>query len=330
VRLGPAQRPRSRGTLRVLMRNHFDHLAKQLGQAALGPFGITVVNDPINPETQYADLRYEPDPARQAAKDQLGLLGRIAGGVCLLEVYSQAPSAEEFRACLAKHLAYWQQRARKVRTAPRAPTARAPVDTAGDVSELNVEPFLWVIAAGTPATLLTKLRMVSADDWPTGVYWFGEDVLRVGLVAARELPRDRTTLLVRLMAAGPLLATAVLEVARLAPDAPERAVAEPILLDFQRMLGQHESRTSDEQEFLMAMQQTWEDARTEGRTEGLTEGLIAAQVKALLTVLRARGIPVPDAAQQRIQAERDLARLERWIERASVASSIAEVIDDAS
>jgi hypothetical protein len=38
------------------------------------------------------------------------------------------------------------------------------------------------------------------------------------------------------------------------------------------MLGQHESRTSDEQEFLMAMQQTWEDART--------EGLIAAQVKA--------------------------------------------------
>jgi hypothetical protein len=87
------------------MRNHFDHLAKQLGQAALGPSGITVVNDPINPETQYADLRYEPDPARQAARDQLGLLGRIAGGVCLLEVYSQAPSAEEFRACLAKHLA---------------------------------------------------------------------------------------------------------------------------------------------------------------------------------------------------------------------------------
>ena len=73
------------------MRNHFDHLAKQLGQAALRPSGITVVNDPINPETQYADLRYEPDPARQAARDQLGLLGRIAGGVCLLEVYSQAP-----------------------------------------------------------------------------------------------------------------------------------------------------------------------------------------------------------------------------------------------
>jgi hypothetical protein len=29
------------------MRNHFDHLAKELGQAALGSSGITVVNDPI-------------------------------------------------------------------------------------------------------------------------------------------------------------------------------------------------------------------------------------------------------------------------------------------
>jgi hypothetical protein len=45
-------------------------------------------------------------------------------------------------------------------------------------------------------------------------------------------------------------------------------------------------------------------------------------------VLRVRGIAVPDAARQRIQAERDLARLERWHERAIVASSTAEVIDD--
>jgi hypothetical protein len=110
-------------------------------------------------------------------------------------------------------------------------TARDPEATSGEApaAVAPVDPFLWVIAAGTPTTLLTKLLMVPAAEWPTGVYWFGEDVLRVGLVAARELPRDRTTLLVRLMAAGPLLASAVPEVARLARDAPERAVAEPIL-----------------------------------------------------------------------------------------------------
>ena len=35
----------------------------------LGPVeGAQPVNAPINPETQYADLRYDPDPARQAGE----------------------------------------------------------------------------------------------------------------------------------------------------------------------------------------------------------------------------------------------------------------------
>jgi len=110
----------------------------------------------------------------------------------------------------------------------------------------------WILWVRGSAALCQRRRLRDARGY-------------AGLIAARELPRDRTTLLVRLMAAGPLLASAVPEVARLPADA---------------------------------------------------------------AVLRVRGIAVPDAARQRIQAERDLARLERWHERANVASSIAEVIDD--
>jgi hypothetical protein len=62
----------------------------------------TVAHDGISPETQFADLRHEPDPARKAERARLGLLGRIAATLCLIEVYGHAPSAEEFRACLAK------------------------------------------------------------------------------------------------------------------------------------------------------------------------------------------------------------------------------------
>jgi hypothetical protein len=66
--------------------------------------------------------------------------------------------------------------------------------------------------------------------------------------------------------------------------------------------------------------------RDEGRTEGRTEGAAGA----LLTVLRARGFTVPDAARERIVAEKDPARMERWLERAAVAASIADVLDDPS
>jgi predicted transposase/invertase (TIGR01784 family) len=64
------------------------------------------------------------------------------------------------------------------------------------------------------------------------------------------------------------------------------------------------------------------------RREGRDEGEVAAQARAVLTVLRVRGIAVPDAARERILAEKAPARLERWLEKAAVAASVAEVIDD--
>jgi hypothetical protein len=310
------------------MRNRFDHGAKQIGQEALGPSGTTVANDEINPETQYADLRHEPDPARQAERDRLGLLGRIAAVACLIEIYSDAPAAEEFRGCLSKHLASWQQRARKVRSEGRKrseqdPPAGAPAD-----------PFLWIIAAGSPTTLLTRLKLERAPDWPAGVYLFGEDVLRVGIIVASELPRDTTTLLVRLMAGGPLLAQAVREVAALPPGAHVRAVAEPILLQLQHVLGQQPSQTPEEQEFIVAMLKTWEEgraeARAEGRAEARAEAHVESEANAVLTVLCARGIEVPDAARARILAQTDRQRLKRWLEKAIFVTSIGELLDDRS
>jgi len=150
-----------------------------------------------------------------------------------------------------------------------------------------------------------------------GVYWFARTCSGSGSSRARTAA-DRTTLLVRLMAAGPLLASAVPEVARLARDAPERVVAEPILLDFQRMLGHHETRTSDEQEFLMAMQQTWETPDGD------------ASKRCVNGAARAGDRACPTPVRRQIQGERDLARLERWLERAIMARSIADVIDDVS
>jgi predicted transposase/invertase (TIGR01784 family) len=64
--------------------------------------------------------------------------------------------------------------------------------------------------------------------------------------------------------------------------------------------------------------------------QGKLEGETAANARAVLTVLRVRGIAVPDAARERVLAEKDPARLERWLEKASVAASVAEVLDDPS
>jgi hypothetical protein len=72
----------------------------------------------------------------------------------------------------------------------------------------------------------------------------------------------------------------------------------------------------------VTMHKTWEDARKEARTE--------TRAGAVLTVLRARGIAVPDAARERILAQKDADRLECWLEKAVFAASIGEVLDEPS
>jgi hypothetical protein len=68
----------------------------------------------------------------------------------------------------------------------------------------------------------------------------------------------------------------------------------------------------------------------QGRTEGRTEGRIEEAARAVLTALRVRGIAVPEAARERILAQKEPETLERWLERAIVAASFAEVLDDPS
>jgi predicted transposase/invertase (TIGR01784 family) len=60
------------------------------------------------------------------------------------------------------------------------------------------------------------------------------------------------------------------------------------------------------------------------------EGRAAEGARAVLTVLRVRGIPVPETVRERILAETDPARLERWLERAIIAASVAEVLTEPS
>ena len=308
----------------VGVHNPFDQLAKKVGKEALTPCGATLVQHEISRDAQHADLRHDPDPTRHAERAQLGLLGRLASVLCLLNIYAHSPSSEELRASLSLHFAHWQELLAKARARNKR---RKDKDLA---PEPIVEPFLWIVAATFSAPMLAKIGARSANDWPAGVYFHGEDVYRVGIVVADELPRERATILVRIMAAGPVLADAMADLAALPPDAHERIVAEQILIHLQNALAKKPSRSPEEEEFIATMQSTWEKARKMGRDEGRDEGRAEEAVRAVLTALRVRGLAVSEAERQRILAEKDPARLERWLEKAIVAKSVAEVFDKPS
>jgi hypothetical protein len=64
------------------MHNPFDQLAKKVGKGALDASGPTVLQYEISRDAQHADLRHDPDRAREAERVRLGLLERIAAVLC--------------------------------------------------------------------------------------------------------------------------------------------------------------------------------------------------------------------------------------------------------
>ena len=188
------------------------------------------------------------------------------------------------------------------------------------------KPIQWVISSGRPNDGIEGLWFCPLKGWPSGFYE-GPPLFWTRLVVVSELPVARDTLVMRLFGAGQVIQQAITELKALPADAPERLLVLPILLKLRlEMPVDPAERTKDDQEFLMDTQ----DIVEAWRQKAIQEGEGKARADAVLTVLRVRGIAVSEAARKRILAEKDLQQLERWLEKAGVATSLGEVLDDRS
>jgi predicted transposase/invertase (TIGR01784 family) len=78
--------------------------------------------------------------------------------------------------------------------------------------------------------------------------------------------------------------------------------------------------------YLTDMRANLAKGRAEGRAEGEAEGEAVGQARALLLLLEARGVVVPDDARARIMTCRDIVQLETWLRRAATAAALHEVV----
>jgi hypothetical protein len=73
-----------------------------------------------------------------------------------------------------------------------------------------------------------------------------------------------------------------------------------------------------------------EEGLARGREEGLAQGVTRGRAESILRILAARGVPVDDAARQRILSCTDMATLDRWFDKALDATSLSAVLEDLS
>jgi predicted transposase YdaD len=102
-------------------------------------------------------------------------------------------------------------------------------------------------------------------------------------------------------------------------DAEEQAIMTELGKQWEKYKAEFDRRIQEE---------VREEFRQEGRQEGRREGTIDALRETILTVLRARHLPSSKALATRIKTCTDDATLKRWLERAVVANTPAEVFTE--
>lgn len=243
------------------MRERSDQFIKSLLRDALRRMAESDTEVEVAAATQRIDVWCVPDPAREAVRHELGALGELAAGPCMFEVFRNTPGLRHVRDCLRKQLAWHHELERRARTAPdRIESEPAP---------RNEVPFPWLIAVSTgrPETVLNGFGCQALSP---GVYG-PAPALHMRVVVLSELPRTRSTLILRLMGARRVLREALQDLMALPEDTWERSIALPLLVHFgYEIPGQLPEDVEDD--VIMEIQEWFKSYQAELRQLGLDEG----------------------------------------------------------
>jgi hypothetical protein len=191
----------------------------QLGKNVLRDFFVLVgaveteVEVPAG-DAQRIDLWHVPNPELLEAHPEIepGLLRSMAAEPGMVEIWSAAPDTADFHDCIRKHR-QWHHTL-ELRTGSRIPL-----------------PSAWLVSAGRPDTVLCDFGFVpDASVVSRGLYTTGAPGWRVHIVVISELPRVRSTVLLRLLGSARVRRMALRDLAALPEDAWERQVAFPWLV----------------------------------------------------------------------------------------------------
>jgi hypothetical protein len=305
-----------------MRRNLSDDFGKSLLRDALSRAATTETEVEVVAPTQRIDVYCVPDPARAAERAEMGLLGELMVEPSMFEIFSKTPNLPRIRRCLNKQHTWHHELVRRARVA--AGTAEADADE--DEPPPAPFPALVITSPGNPASVLDAY---GCKEVRAGLYR-GVWGLSLHVLVLSDLPRTRSTLLLRLLGGGRVLHDALADLHDLPADAWERRVTTPLLLHF-RIEIQH--RPDEEDDDVSAEIQAWYEEyqrkqRAE-RAEECQEARKEGERTLLLRLLRARFGELPAAAVARIEAG-EVADIERWGERVLTARTLADVIDEPS
>jgi len=239
---------------------------------------VVHIEDKVLPEVSSVDAWVEPRVGRMPRDDD-DWLTRMGYEPSEIEPFHLGPTLGEHNDSTMKVMALHARERRRAE-----PDKLPPPPT----------PLLWFACSRRPRELIARWAMVSMErrGWPRGFY---ESASPAGprAVSLSELPRDRSTLLLRLMASGETLKEAVRELKALPEDAREPLIMGPILVqlegDLSRMGVAVTWETQEEREIMISHEEAvhiWNDRAAELKAGKQAVAALAEAQHALTESLR--------------------------------------------
>lgn len=325
---GKGRAGRRRAAERV--RTRHDELRKRALSLWFRGMGEVEIDARVAGESRRGDVLYTEGRGAEAQRRRLGVLGDLARGRVLFELFYNPPTPFDLRSCVLKGV---DLEARDRRAARRA---RRPL---GDVQG----PALCVITPTLSAELRAGAAASPVEGGAHGLYAM-PSLWRTVVVVVHELPGERATLWLRLLGRGEVQAQAVRELLELTDRDPLRDATMHLLVAWQQSLPPPAQQSEEEQELRMNWEQAYErwekkvttaamargraEGKAEGKAEGRAEGRAEGKAEAVLAVLESRGIAVTAAERKRVLGCEDAAQLDAWLRAAVTIDSAATLLSD--
>ncbi|AUX43517.1 hypothetical protein SOCE26_049660 [Sorangium cellulosum] len=213
-------------------------------------------------DAQRIDVWHVPDPEQLRAHPEIepGLLRSMASEPGMVEVFSAALDPAEFHGCMRKR--YQWHHTLELRAERQLPV-----------------PATWLLSAGRPDGVLREFGFVQDAAGPEGLYGLPAPGWRVRIVVIAELPRARSTVLLRLLGSARVRRAALRDLAELPEDAWERRVALPWLvrLSFEVPEDLLPALPAEERDLIVETREWFEQFTARRIKEGIQEAIKEAE-----------------------------------------------------
>ena len=306
-----------------MSRQRHDDLAKSAFQLWLSPLGDVSLDAHLRGEPLRGDVLFVERRRNLPYRKRLGLLGQLARGTVLFELFRNPFTLPELDSCLAKRIELW---ARGLREARRK---KQPAESVR-------RPLVCVV---TPTLSTDKRQACGVSSKARGGVYPLVEAFGVVLVVVDELPPESDTLWLRLVGKGKVQRRAIAELlGRLRQEPLADATMQLVALWRDHLPPSHE-QLPEEQEQMENWQkayerwekrvktQAWLEGKAEGEARGEAKGKAEGKAEAVLMLLESRGLRVTKAQAAQVRGCSDEKKLDRWLVGAMTAESTSALLE---